>query len=398
MSRKLRIAGLLSCLLLAACATSTGTRTTPGEIAQPQPEDAVEHAPSAETAVEAAARPATGHAMPIPPPDAEPRHGLERLAGNLDDPQCRPGRVVDRWISRYQQRPDRWDSLWRGRLPLLHWVQERVAEAGLPGEFALIPMVESHYRLEARNGSNAGMWQLSSITAKDLGLIIDARRDERLDPIPATETAIVLLQRLMDRFGDWRLAAMAYNAGEYRIARALRSMPDDAQPSAAAHQPPGLSNTTYEYLAKLEALSCLVANPARWGLSLPDDDDSRLEVTVIPDVFRSLQRLASITGIDEAGAAALNPASRRYRIDASHRSLLLSAADARRLRAWSDALAAGSIEPVKPEEAVTHIVARGDSLWAIARRHRLSTREIQSWNRLPDAAVLHPGQVLRLEP
>src|SRR5690606_7881750 len=195
---------------------------------------------------------------------------------------------------------------------------------------ALIPMVESHYRLEARNGSNAGMWQLSSITAKDLGLIIDARRDERLDPIPATETAIVLLQRLMDRFGDWRPAAMAYNAGEYRIARALRSMPDDAQPSAAAHQPPGLSNTTYEYLAKLEALSCLVANPARWGLSLPDDDDRRLEVTVIPAVFRSLQRLASITGIDEAGAAALNPASRRYRIDASHRSLLLSAADARR--------------------------------------------------------------------
>ena len=259
-------------------------------------------------------------------------------------------------------------------------------------------MVESHFRPDARNGSNVGMWQLSSITARDLGLSTDTKRDERLDPIPATETAIVLLQRLMDRFGDWRLAAMAYNAGEYRIARALKGMPDDAQPSAAEHQPPGLANTTYEYMAKLEALSCLIAEPTRFGLTLPEDDAGRLEVVEVPDVFRSLARLSSLTGIDEDRAGQLNPASRRFRIDQRHRRLLLPGSDAARLRDWSGALATGAIPPVKPEEAVTHVVAPGDSLWAIARRHRLSTREIQSWNHLPDGAVLHPGQILRLEP
>ena len=395
-TRRLRFAVLLPCVLLAACATGNSVRPTvadaPGAevVAEPSPAPAVENAAPAEA--------------PAPAPETTPvvaledMHGLQRLAGSLDDPQCRRGRVVDRWISRYQQRPDRWDSLWRDKLPLLHWVQARIAEAGLPGEFALIPMVESHFRPDARNGSNAGMWQLSAITARGLGLGVDARRDERLDPIPATETAIILLQRLMERFGDWRLAAMAYNAGEYRVAKALESMPADAQPSAAAHQPPGLSNTTYEYMAKLEALGCLVSGPEHWGLSLPTDDEQPLLATSIPDVFRSVGRLASVTGINEASATALNPSSQRYRIDPRLRRLLLPAADSNRVQAWNEAVASGAITPIKPEEAVTHVVASGDSLWTIARRHRLSTREIQSWNALPDGAVLHPGQILRLEP
>ena len=391
MSCRQRCAALLCCLLLAACASTAPTRSTttkaaPAPVAEPVP------------AAQPASQPTTSPTPSTATPNEAPQHGLERLAANLGDPQCQPGRVVNRWITRYQQQPQRWENLWRDKLPLLHWVQARVAEAGLPAEFALIPMVESHFRPDARNGSNVGMWQLSSITARDLGLGIDARRDERLDPIPATETAIVLLQRLMDRFGDWRLAAMAYNAGEYRVARALKAMPDGAQPSAAAHQPPGLANTTYEYMAKLEALSCLIAEPTRYDLTLPEDDTNGLEVVEVPDVFRSLTRLSSITGIDEDSASQLNPASRRYRIDHQHRRLLLKAGDAERLRSWSAALASGAIAEIKPEEAVTHVVARGDSLWTIARRHRLSTREIQSWNGLPDGAVLHPGQILRLEP
>ncbi|MEZ5485094.1 MAG: lytic transglycosylase domain-containing protein, partial [Lysobacteraceae bacterium] len=345
MSRQRILAGLLPCLLMVACTTTTPTRHAATMPADPPAIDGEQAAVETEAPAAATSTPRPLAAEPLPDSEASgpPSHGLDRLAGNLHDPECRSGRVVDRWISRYQERPQRWDSLWRDKLPLLHWVQARVAEAGLPAEFALIPMVESHFRPEARNGSNVGMWQLSSITARDLGLSVDKGRDERLDPIPATQTAIVLLERLMDRFGDWRLAAMAYNAGEYRIARALKSMPDGAQPSAAAHQPPGLSNTTYEYMAKLEAISCLVAEPTRWGLALPKDADSELVVTRIPDVFRSLGRLSSVTGINEEHAGKLNPASQRYRIDVRRRTLLLPEADALRIQAWSAGVANGTI-------------------------------------------------------
>ncbi|MCB1561621.1 MAG: transglycosylase SLT domain-containing protein [Xanthomonadales bacterium] len=397
MNRQPFLAGLLSSLFLAACATTTPTRQAATPTASP-PASVID----TQAGAPAIAIDAPPGLAPEPQSKAEPAktplRGLDRLANNLHDPECRAGRVVNRWISRYQERPQRWDSLWRNKLPQLHWVQLQVAAAGLPAEFALIPMVESHFRPDARNGSNVGMWQLSRITATELGLRVDQGRDERLDPIPATESAVVLLSRLMDRFGDWRLAAMAYNAGEYRIARALKSMPDGAQPSAAAHQPPGLSNTTYEYVAKLEAISCLVADPTRWGLALPADDVNELVATTIPDVFRSLGRLSRITGINEKDAGKLNPASQRYRINASQRMLLLPEADSHRIRAWREGVASGAVAAIKPEDAITHVVSRGESLWIIARRHRLRTRDIQSWNRIPDGALLHPGQVLRLEP
>ena len=62
---------------------------------------------------------------------------------------------------------------------------------------------------------------------------------------------------------------MAYNAGEYRIMRAFRTQRQIARLRANAHLPHGLSHTTYDYVAKLQALACLFAKPERHGLTLP---------------------------------------------------------------------------------------------------------------------------------
>jgi lipoprotein NlpD len=46
----------------------------------------------------------------------------------------------------------------------------------------------------------------------------------------------------------------------------------------------------------------------------------------------------------------------------------------------------------------TYTVKRGDSLYAIAWRHRLDWRAIARWNGIGGEYVIHPGQVLRLYP
>lgn len=46
--------------------------------------------------------------------------------------------------------------------------------------------------------------------------------------------------------------------------------------------------------------------------------------------------------------------------------------------------------------AAEHTVARGDSLWAIAQRHDVAVTELMRWNDLSGAALLRPGQKLRL--
>jgi membrane-bound lytic murein transglycosylase D len=48
--------------------------------------------------------------------------------------------------------------------------------------------------------------------------------------------------------------------------------------------------------------------------------------------------------------------------------------------------------------ATVHVVRRGDNLWTIARRYRLSSRSLAEWNRIDADAVLQPGQTLSLAP
>ena len=45
-----------------------------------------------------------------------------------------------------------------------------------------------------------------------------------------------------------------------------------------------------------------------------------------------------------------------------------------------------------------YCVRPGDSLWRIARRFNLSVEDLQTWNRLPDNALLQPGQRIHLQP
>ncbi|MGQ1837112.1 LysM peptidoglycan-binding domain-containing protein [Kocuria turfanensis] len=55
-------------------------------------------------------------------------------------------------------------------------------------------------------------------------------------------------------------------------------------------------------------------------------------------------------------------------------------------------LVLGKKAPTAPE----HTVAAGDSLWAVAQRHGVAVDELMRWNDLSGAALLLPGQTLRL--
>jgi lipoprotein NlpD len=56
-------------------------------------------------------------------------------------------------------------------------------------------------------------------------------------------------------------------------------------------------------------------------------------------------------------------------------------------------LASCGSEPVRPG---TYTVKRGDTLYAIAFKHRLDYRELARWNRIGRDYTIYPGQVLKL--
>ena len=60
---------------------------------------------------------------------------------------------------------------------------------------------------------------------------------------------------------------------------------------------------------------------------------------------------------------------------------------------------AATRQPAPPPAAGSvHVVRRGDNLWTIARRYRISARSLAQWNRLEWDALLQPGQTLQLGP
>ena len=100
----------------------------------------------------------------------------------------------------------------------------------MPRELIYLAMIESNFNPNARSRVGAvGMWQFMSATARQFGLTVKGRTDERKDPTEATDAALTYLSQLHNRFGSWYLAAAAYNSGAGTVSKALKKVTGKTQ-------------------------------------------------------------------------------------------------------------------------------------------------------------------------
>ncbi|UFH52294.1 lytic transglycosylase domain-containing protein [Spirosoma sp. KNUC1025] len=77
-----------------------------------------------------------------------------------------------------------------------------------------MPLAESGLKAKAVSRAGAaGYWQLMPGTARNLGLKVSGRIDERFNVLKATDAACRYLRALYTQLGSWSLVAAAYNAG-----------------------------------------------------------------------------------------------------------------------------------------------------------------------------------------
>ena len=346
-----------------------------------------------------------------------------RFRSGLSDQQCAVD-ASERWRQHFAHVPRDLANRPERLLPLFGYVVEALREHHLPSEYALIPFVESGYRPGARSPSGpAGLWQFIAVTARNHEVTIRPGYDGRLSPVESTTAAVRYLRTLHGMFaGDWRLAVMGYNAGEYRIFGALRDAGQramDAEPDKLA-----VPNITRAYVRKLQALSCLLVEAGEdpeW-LDAIDQVVPVLTSTPLPAGARQLDRWASRNGHDPALVRDFNPAFAEGRVGRGDRGVevmvparprdALAAfleqatrpgkadeapvflADASDLVAESEVAEAGAAGG----EARNHTVARGESIWRIARRYGIGTAELLLRNGLDTGSVLQPGMVLQIDP
>jgi membrane-bound lytic murein transglycosylase D len=388
LSTKLALAACGMCLL-AACAEQPARQMPP-----PAPVAATVPAPVPQIAPAAPAPPAP------PPPDAWSRL---RASFALDDCTLNPRAVT--WARRFADDPQRFETQLREALPLLLYVQDAAEQAGVPGEFVLLPMIESRYEPgePGRNADDpAGMWQIMPQTAHAFGLTITHGYDGRLDPVASTATVMKMLQAFHDDLHDWRLVDMAFNTGEYRVLGLL-----DGRDPPAADKPVNLpvGGITRAHLARLLAMACIIRDPGRFDVQLPQpDSDRQLALVQLPQAAE-LASAAKLAHMPLAKLRALNPGYRGKQMpaDAPHHLLLpqpnadalLAAVSAGNgdMLAATDTSGTRHMHHHKPPR---HRVLSGESLLSIARRYHLDADSLRKWNGLARNDDIHPGMTLLL--
>lgn len=311
---------------------------------------------------------------------------------------------VDSWTHRFTRNPARFEAHLRDVLPLLLYVQGEAERARVPGEFVLLPMIESGYEPgePSRNGDPAGMWQIMPQTAHAFGLRVTSGYDGRMDPVASTEMVMRMLNTFHADLHDWRLVDMAFNTGEYRM---LGLMNRREPPAADRPLQLPVGSTTNNHLAKLLAMACIIRDPARFQVELPGPEaDRQLAVVQLPGAA-SLAGAAKLAQLPLAKLRELNAGYRgkRMPVAAPHHLLLpqdkaddlLAAIDA----SGADLLAAADKHDPVPEHRhgiTRHRVLSGESLLSIAKRYHVDADSLRTWNGLASSDDVHPGMMLRL--
>jgi membrane-bound lytic murein transglycosylase D len=181
---------------------------------------------------------------------------------------------IDRWITRLTtslrgdfqqslQRMDKYEDM----------ITAKLDARGMPRELIYLAMIESNFNPTAKSRVKAvGMWQFMSATARQFGLSVGRKVDERKDPAKATDAALAYLDQLHDRFGSWYLAAAAYNSGQGTVSKALRTVTGRTTGTDADFFRilPKLPKETQEYVPKLIASARVGSDPVKYGLAMAD--------------------------------------------------------------------------------------------------------------------------------
>ncbi len=119
------------------------------------------------------------------------------------------------------------EGLLRAR-PLMPQILSILRRHRVPEELAALPMVESSFNPHARSRAGAvGLWQIIRSTGRRY-LNMSRHRDDRRDPIRATEAAARVLRQNYQVLGSWPLAVVAYNHGTTRVRAARAAVGSDA--------------------------------------------------------------------------------------------------------------------------------------------------------------------------
>lgn len=191
----------------------------------------------------------------------------DRLLSLYSLPEIENDRI-DRAVSWYLQHPASLAIIQQRAEPYLHHILDEVEAKNIPGELALLPVVESAFIANAYSHADAsGLWQFIPSTGEEYGLQQNAWYDGRRDVYASTKAATSYLKELSENFdGDWLLALASYNCGKNRVRKSIEKNEDRNLPTD--YWSLDLPDETVDYVPKLLAIAKIFANAEEYNIHL----------------------------------------------------------------------------------------------------------------------------------
>lgn len=278
--------------------------------------------------------------------------------------------------------------------PFIYHIVNEIKERKLPGELALIPMIESDFDPATHSHKGAkGIWQFMPETARDLGLKRSTSFDERISIEPSTKAALKYLSYLNKFFkDDWVLALAAYSSGENKIQRLIR------QQKTRNFWRLRTPQETKNYVPKILALAEVIKDPKKYNVKLPEIPYKPYfaEVTIKSQI--DFTKIATLSNVPYKEVVKLNGGYVKLKTFNSEPSKILLPIE--KVDAFKTNLAKLSIKERRNlamrKEPPAHTVKHGESLTKIATKYNITRNKIIEFNPGIQNQKLKPGQKILL--
>jgi len=298
---------------------------------------------------------------------------------------------VEQFIEYFQTiRRDRF-VIWLARsgkyIPLM---KSLLREHGLPEDLVYMAFIESGFDPHAYSRSKAsGPWQFISLTGKRYGLRVNWWVDERRDPEKSTIAAAKYLKDLYERFDCWYLAAAGYNAGEYKIIRAMKRYRTEDFWKLTTYR--YLRRETKDYIPLMMAAALIAKDPERYGFTdvehekpLRYEKVKVTEVTALSLIAKaceaSLEEIKDLNPELQRGVTPPNVTEYEIKIPFGRKGLFLKNFEA--------------LKPVEQCPFRTHLVKNGETLHGITKSYRVNLEPLLEVNHLKKTSRISKGMTL----
>lgn len=324
--------------------------------------------------------------------DAIDALAAESVAG-LPDVPIVLNKNVESFIRYFQTNGRKHFEKWLGRSKdYMAMLQSILKENGLPEELSYIALIESGLNPTVRSHANAvGMWQFIKGTATRYGLRVDWWIDERMDPEKATYAAAKYFKNLYGMFDSWYLAAAGYNAGEGRVARAIRKHgTEDFWELASVKK--SLHRETKEYVPKYLAALTIAKDPEFYGFEAVDFSEGLQYDKVMVPQATDLRVIADAAGTSVEEIRRLNPELLRWFTPPNYPGYQVKI-PAGRSEIYAENMS--KVPAAKRVAFLQHKVKKGETFSKIAKRYGTGVKQIQYLNNI-NGTKLKPGTVIMI--